>query len=87
MCSCSCSCALIANICSQRIKLNPTLGGQTTIFGKCTSEIGNVSIEVSMGDFSQSKKALLINKPAVIKPEITTTIQISLISEFLEVDI
>ena len=68
-----------------KIKLNSALGGQTIIFGKYASDIGNVSIDVSMGDFSQSKKALLMNKPAVKKPEITITIQITL-SEPLVVD-
>jgi hypothetical protein len=38
-----------------------------------------------MGDFSQSKKALLMKIPAVKKPEITIKIQIT-VSEPLVVD-
>jgi hypothetical protein len=70
-----------------RINLKATLGGQTTIVGKYTSEMGNVSIDVSIGDFSQSKKALLIKKLAARKPKITMRIQNSWLSLFLVADV
>ena len=63
-----------------------TFGGQTTIFGKWTSYIGNVSTYVSMGDFSQSKNAMLMMKPAEQNPKSTIAIQNNLLNLFLVVD-
>ena len=60
------------------IKLNPSFGGQTIIFGKSTSEIGKVSIEVSIGFSPQSMAALLMIILAVTNPHITVQIQKSL---------
>ena len=71
----------------KKVKLNSTFGGQTIIFGKWTLEIGNVSVEVSIGDFSQSKKALLIQNPAEENPQITIEIQNNLVSLLRVVDI
>ena len=61
-------------------------GGQTVILGKIDFEIGNVSVVVAMGDFSQSVKDLLIRILAVTNPPTTTPIQKSLMTGVLMVE-
>ena len=58
-------------------------GGQTVIFGKVISSMGNVSMDVETGLSAQLSNDKLIRYPAIENPDTTVVIQKSLaISEF-----
>ena len=55
--------------------------------GKVTFDIGKVSIDVAIGEFSQATKDLSMRTKAVMKPHTTTKIQNTLLNAFRVVEI
>ena len=62
------------------------LGGHIVIFGNKAFDIGNVCIDVAMGDFSHDEKEFWIRIAAVTNPPVTTATHKSLMKEEREVE-